>query len=413
MDSSTVASFVAGASRAEITPPLDVGILMSSVEKRWAPFEGVRKPLYGRTVVVEGSGSRVALVALDLLGLANDEVGGYAAFKQRIVAASQGAVAADDLILTSTHSHSAPASLGLTDLADTPQFQGWIDQMARRIGAALRDAVDRGRPCRLRVGATEVAGLSVYRRIRTTSGIVLSHPPPAPGTVIAARGPVDNGVRVAALVDEATGAPLALIVNATCHPVYEMCIPQVSPDYPGEMSAALEARYPGVTALFLNGAAGNINPPSVSSGADEAIRHGQRLAQAVSGLMDDLHPAVGDQVVVVRRTLALPRRTLEGLPTSAPLWAGLAGLRLGDAAFVFLPGEPFVETGLALYAASPCAFTVVAGYAEDWIGYLPTDEAFDEGGYEIGPGAWSVMGRGGEAMVCKTGIQILQELCPA
>jgi hypothetical protein len=86
---------------------------------------------------------------------------------------------------------------------------------------------------------------------------------------------------------------------------------------------------------------------------------------------------------------------------------------LGNAAFVFLPGEPFVETGLALYAASPCVFTVVAGYAEDWIGYLPTDEAFDEGGYEIGPGAWSVMGRGGEAMVRAAGIEILQELCRA
>ena len=51
-------------------------------------------------------------------------------------------------------------------------------------------------------------------------------------------------------------------------------------------------------------------------------------------------------------------------------------------AFAFLPGEPFVETALSVREGSPFASTAVVGYAEDYIGYVPTDAAFVEGGYE-------------------------------
>jgi hypothetical protein len=42
-----------GAGIAEITAPLEVGILMSSGAGRWEPFEGVRLPLEARAAVFE------------------------------------------------------------------------------------------------------------------------------------------------------------------------------------------------------------------------------------------------------------------------------------------------------------------------------------------------------------------------
>jgi neutral ceramidase len=56
---------------------------------------------------------------------------------------------------------------------------------------------------------------------------------------------------------------------------------------------------------------------------------------------------------------------------------------LGNLAFVGIPGELFVELGLALKAIPHFARTFVAGYCNDLIGYIPTRAAYPEGGYEV------------------------------
>ena len=60
----------------------------------------------------------------------------------------------------------------------------------------------------------------------------------------------------------------------------------------------------------------------------------------------------------------------------------LSCLDLGVASIVHLPGEPFVEYQLAAQQNRPDQFVCVAGYGDDGIGYIPTDKAFFEGGYE-------------------------------
>jgi neutral ceramidase len=399
----------AGAGIAEITPPLEVGILMSSLERRWAPFAGVRRPLHARAVVIERGARRVGLVSLDVLGISGRAFGGMPHFKRLVLAGVGHGLRPADLILAATHTHSGPETLALSDLYRTPAFQDWLPLLAARTGAALQNAIAALRPCRLEVGIGSAPGLSLYRRILTTEGIVLSHPPPPPEKVISREGPVDDSVPVAAFRGEA-GPPVALLVNATCHPVHEMCLPQISPDYPGAMSRDLERQYPDAVALFLNGAAGNINPPTVSGGPDDADRHGRRLAASVTEALRYLRPVAGEALTLHRRKVVLPARTVRGATAARPLAAQIAALQIGDALWVFLPGEPFVETGLAIRAQSPFAFTAVVGYAEDGIGYIPTDRAFDEGGYEIGPGRWSRLARGSEPILRQAALELVREM---
>ena len=288
-------------------------------------------------------------------------------------------------------------------------FQAWVGVLARQVGEAIRTAAGARRPCTLQAVTVMADGLGVYRRILTTEGIVLSHPPPPPEAVISREGPVDPAVSVAAFRESAGHPPVALLVNATCHPVHEMCLPQISPDYPGEMSELLERRHPGATALFLNGAAGNINPPVVSGGPAYAARHGRALADKVDESLSCLHPVGGATLALRRRDVRLPLRTRRGKPSSRTLKTRITALRLGEALFVFLPGEPFVETGLAIKERSPFDFTAVVGYAESSIGYVPTERAFDEGGYEIGPGRWSYLGRGCEEILRREAISLADE----
>jgi hypothetical protein len=90
--------------------------------------------------------------------------------------------------------------------------------------------------------------------------------------------------------------------------------------------------------------------------------------------------------------------------------ARIGALRLGSAAMVFLPGEPFVEIALAIRQGSPFDFTAVVGYAESYVGYLPTDQAFKNGGYETHPGRWSRVAPGSEQVVRQQAIELLKSL---
>src|SRR5688500_7073609 len=125
----------AGAASAEITPPLEVGLLMSSVDGLWSAFEGIQSPLMARALVLQparrASGNsvateRVAVVALDLLGLNGEAVGGWARFKARVAAAAGDVVRPERIVLACSHTHSAPESLALSNLCETSAFQSWV-----------------------------------------------------------------------------------------------------------------------------------------------------------------------------------------------------------------------------------------------------------------------------------------------
>jgi neutral ceramidase len=62
--------------------------------------------------------------------------------------------------------------------------------------------------------------------------------------------------------------------------------------------------------------------------------------------------------------------------------AEVTAIRLGDAALVALPGEPFSTVGAAIREGSPIPHTMVLGYAGGYIGYVPDRRAYEAGGYE-------------------------------
>jgi hypothetical protein len=74
----------------------------------------------------------------------------------------------------------------------------------------------------------------------------------------------------------------------------------------------------------------------------------------------------------------------EDSPDGKTLATEVQALAIGDLAFVTAPGELFAEIGAAMQEASPFAQTIVVGYADDYLGYLFTDQARAEGGYEPG-----------------------------
>jgi hypothetical protein len=240
----------------------------------------------------------------------------------------------------------------------------------------------------------------------------MSHPEPPADIILSRDGAVDDSVNVLCL-REASGQVIALVVNATCHPVYEMCNPYISPDYPGELCELLEGKHKGGVAMFLNGAAGNVNPRGVSAGAAAAHAHARELADCVSHAVRQLKLIGSPSLHMLRRQFELPSRLPAGSDIGRRVAAEIAAVSVGDIGLLFLSGEPFAETALAVRRESPFESTFVVGCSEETIGYVPTDEAFREGGYEIGFGPWSVLSPGSEAILRREGDQLLHELIAA
>jgi hypothetical protein len=57
-------------------------------------------------------------------------------------------------------------------------------------------------------------------------------------------------------------------------------------------------------------------------------------------------------------------------------------LRINDSVLWASPVELFCEIAIRIRNESPFQHTFFLGYTNGWLGYLPTAEAFREGGYE-------------------------------
>jgi len=83
---------------------------------------------------------------------------------------------------------------------------------------------------------------------------------------------------------------------------------------------------------------------------------------------------------------------------------------IGDIAFVGVPGEFFGQLGTEIKRRSPFRYTYVIGLANDYIGYIPDNKAYDLGGYQVWTGFHSFVARGtGEAIV-NNSVQLLEQL---
>lgn len=400
----TIETLHAGASIIDITPPLEVGLLVSSVGGLYEPFTSVRLPLTARVLALGTTDRFIVVVALDLLALNDTSVEGWEEFKKFL----GNGIPPEQIILCCTHTHSAPESGALSDLHLTAVFKNWLNDMRNKIREAIGSAVSNMRKCNLSLGTGELSGYSVQRRITTGNGVIMSDSVQPISDELMKREPVDRRVHAITIAD-LSGAAIATVIHAACHPVHEMCIPAVSPDFPGELCNVLKQSGNYGMPMFLNGACGNINPTTVSMGAEYARSHGSALANVVTNMTlekmsDDI------RFDFAHESLLLGIRPDTRVFNAMDAMVRLSVVRIGNTAIVFLPGEPFIELALQIEKRSPFENTIVTGFAENNVGYVPTIEAFDEGGYETGPGRWSYLEKNAAIKIIEQAENMLEEL---
>jgi neutral ceramidase len=243
-------------------------------------------------------------------------------------------------------------------------------------------------------------------------------------------GMMDETVAVTFL-RRADHSVLGGMVNYACHPVAlgddEL---HMSRDFVHFTLETLEAAWgPGAVPLFLQGCAGNINPRWIYDDASrdpppdrvlpvelaprlaETARIGRILGGAALAASQSILTFSGTATLAgVSRTIELPLR--EDLPAgmigtpghaaaAAPavrtrylgmgqtMSAGMKSvttevqvLRVGESLVIGLPGEIFVEWQVRIRERLGARHVSVVELANDSVSYIPTPEAFTEGGYE-------------------------------
>jgi hypothetical protein len=410
----TATTLSAGVAATKVTPPLEIRYLASSGAGTNAPFQGVHDDLLARALVLDDGRMPLAIVAVDSLGYDNAVLGPGRSFTGELrhrVAAATG-LEPGSVMLAASHTHSAPETIGLTPFRETPGASQWLQRHLEGLAETVIVAWKCRQPVRIRCGSVEVRGIERNRRVALKGGGESRRGPLPAASDVATPWQLDERLQVLYL-ESADGRPHSVVLNYTAHPVVAMGLPLVSADYPGAAAALVERGLGGATCLFTNGCAGNINPIAVGTNFGDVEAIGRRLGEAALERVERLKsdPALTDtNLAALSETcelasrpcppLAEARRAAEAHPTSAngrqlrlaqkldegPIRAEVQVMAVGPIRWVALPGEPFVETGLALRQAG-AAFVV--GYANGYIGYLPIRRAYDEGGYEVDPGPWS------------------------
>jgi hypothetical protein len=150
--------------------------------------------------------------------------------------------------------------------------------------------------------------------------------------------------------------------------------------------------------LYENGAAGNLAPiysvyPNPKSGhlAQFDVLLGDKILDAMAAI----GPASESvSLWTGEKTIVTPRKQGLDWPAELNKYAGTAAdgtgliklpirfLRINDTVIWSAPVEAFCQIALAVRDESPFTHTFYFGYTGGWFGYLPTSQAFDEGGYE-------------------------------
>ncbi|HEY2972188.1 MAG TPA: neutral/alkaline non-lysosomal ceramidase N-terminal domain-containing protein [Pyrinomonadaceae bacterium] len=407
----------AGFSKVCISPP--VGAPLAGFAARQGVSQGIHDDLFARALVLANGEAVVALVSVDLLALPGDFI---KRVRERIQRST--GIEPSSVMIASTHTHAGPVTITTFFNPEESVDAAYMDSLAEAVEQSVTNAWLARFPATVGVGVAKVDGVGVNRR--------------SPD-----QRPIDEQIGIIK-VDDFNGRTHAVLINYSCHPT--VLGPDnllVTGDFPNFAIEEIERNIgPDGFAMFVNGTQGNISMGHSSElSAIGVITPGRTFERAaeLGHLLADATlvalPVIATSDAPTLNTLTIPvnlplkdyppleeantslrdadellaRLTAEGAPLdqimpakTQRLYASitnfyaretlalpdghlpieLQGFRLGDAAFVAIPGEVFVEIGLALKRQLP-HMTFVVGIANGYIGYLPTREAYATGGYEV------------------------------
>ena len=456
-----------GIAEVDITPP--AGFPMAGYyHERLA--DGTSDSLKAKAIVFRDGKTAAALVVCDLIGIATDL---SRAVRQR--AAEKTEISPSHIVISATHSHTAPDYmkelwLHLGRERQDPARRAYIERLLDGLVEAIVKADASVKPAMLEFGsATQQAPVSFNRRFVMRDGSVKTWQNFDNRDVVRSAGPIDPEIGLLAIRDE-TGKPRGVISNFALH-LDTVGGLKWSADYPYFIEQTLrKAAGADVISIFGTGCCGDINHVNPRSRQrNKADFIGSAIGKSIQKQLGRLEPIERPGLVVKSRVVKLPLedaskdevarsiKVLEAARKKEPVefldhvmaykklmldqlrhaepyantaeqitWGlsrSLAGvgetlpvevtvMTLGrEVAIVCLPGEVFVELGLAIKQGSPFRTTLVIELSNsvETI-YIPHRAAYAGGSYEV---TNSALQPGSGEMLVEAALSLLREAAMA
>lgn len=370
VSTSPAAEFQVGAAFRVITP--DPLLPVSGGLGTPRPTKEARGDLKARAVVYRKGDVTVGVVSLDLLG--------FPSVLGDRVRAKVSRIPGDQILIGSTHTHSAPDCYAFPDgKGGHTGDLGYIDSVCAKAAEALNEAIDRLQPAVLQVATGEAKGKIAFNYY-------------APDLY-------DKRMSVIRAVG-LDGKVISTLVNYAIHPeVLGNEVGILSPDLIGPLCDAIEAREGGA-ALFMNGAQGGMvtadnrptDPARATEGDlrrwEECERIGRLMADEALRLLKDA-PRQADPLLFcgsVNIKFPVDSDILWAVITGSPLkyphgegrsvLARVNLVNLGDAQILTIPGEALPNIGFYLKRKMRGKHNMLFGLTNEAFGYILTKVDF-------------------------------------
>ena len=380
----------------------------------------VIEPLHARCFVLKSGEKKIAICVVDSCMVPRDILD-----QSKAMASKTTGIAVEDIMISSTHTHSAPSSFGaLGSSADPKYVRFLIPQLAK----GIKFANDRLQPAQMGFGVGENKNNVFNRRWLMEPGTAATNrfsgkvddraqmnPGVANGNKIRQLGGVDTDVYVVSFQDRA-GKPIGVLANYSTH---YAGAPSLSADYFGLFANLIQKEWSGGDTKFVaamsNGTSGDTNCldftdakrkfdrftvareladtalatlKEIEYRSDVAIEMKQAELELSIRQADEkeltaakklLEPLKGSKPRTLEQVYAREAVLLSQLPSKRKIV--LQAIRIGDLAIATFPNEVFTETGKKIKTQSPIKATFNIELANGADGYIPPPAHHKLGGY--------------------------------
>ena len=386
----------------------------------------VYDPLKARILLLQDEEHTAAIVAVDAFELGID-------FDEKVAAdiESRG-IAPFPTLFCPSHIGSTPISnygAYIMIFAQDLIIENYEDEISARIADGIQDALESLVPVRMASRGGHAPDVCYNRRFIKPDGTVhmvfnRQESPPDPAWIEQGKDDEVSVLRFDSLDGEAIGA----FINFGCH---ALCSTDkyggISADYPRYV-ADVFGEVAGLPVVFAQGGLGDVVP--IERDGLAARRIGRSVGAQALYVFEQIKPEhtpamethVHEVEIPARRIPEEPeelrfnftrmhdryhRFLFEWYEQNPTIRYPMKVITLGDTALVHMPGELFHDTVLAIKEASPFRHTVVISRPTREVAYVPTPEAFDQGGMEPNLAA---IAPSSEPLIRQAAINLLAEL---
>jgi hypothetical protein len=364
-----------GVSQINITP--EVPIPMSGYEARKDPFKGVHDQLFASALYFKNEKTSLLLITADLIGYSRQFVDET---RKKISAITD--IPVENIMITAVHNHGAPVTRAY-EKNPNEEVDRYVKGLQEKfINLAVR-ASEKPVPFRMGTGKGTCT-MNINRRAEfADGGIWLGRAPDKP---------CDHEVTVTKFED-VNGNTIAVLINWPCHATTTgQDNYQVTADWPGAASRYIRKNSGESTVVAVTaGASGDINPIyGPGNNFDEIEAVGFHVGKTAWETLNKIETFPAESLGSASTLLTFPgkKQTKDHFPQkeyeSGPdVDLGITAFRIGHLVLAGISGELMNEIGSAVKTRSPYSSTVIVTHCNGSSGYICTDKAFLEGGYEV------------------------------